>query len=296
MSAGTELRRRIRRKAWSGAAAVTRAVNRLSADQRMRPDFLVVGTQRGGTTSLYKALRQHPAFLPATMHKGVHYFDMAYRRPMSWYLAHFPTRRRAAAATAALGSRVVTGEFSPYYMWHPLAAQRFATDLPGVKVVAMLRDPVERAYSAHAHEFARGFETGPFAQAVELEPQRLAGEIERMVAEPTYASHAVCHQAYLARGRYIEQIERMAGLVGRDRIHLIDSAEFFARPARVLAELCDFLEIPSATGRISFEQHNARPRSAMPDDVRERLRGYFAPYDARLAEWWGRTLSWRADG
>jgi hypothetical protein len=155
---------------------------------------------------------------------------------------------------------------------------------------------VERAYSAHAHELARGFETEPFAAAVRLEPQRLAGEAERMAADPGYSSHAIRHHAYLARGRYVEQLERLAGLVGRDRLHVIDSAEFFTDPAPVYARLCEFLDIPVLPAGIRFERHNARPRSDLPDPLRAGLRDYYAPYDARLAAWWGRTPSWRADG
>lgn len=284
---------RLRQHAWQQAVIVARATGRVSAGRRLLPDFLVVGAQRAGTTSLYQALRQHPGFLPARLRKGVHYFDLDYHRPMSWYRAHFPTRRRAAAAATASGTPVVTGEFSPYYMWHPLAPARIAADLPGVKVVAMLRDPVERAYSAYTHEVARGFETESFERALELEPSRLAGEVGRMTADPRYASHAVAHQAYLGRGRYHEQLVRLAELVGRERLHVIDSAEFFTRPERVFAQLCDFLGIREPAGAIRFAQHNARPRGELPGSLRSRLRDYFAPYDAALARWWGRTPSWR---
>lgn len=284
----------VRRHVWRAAAAAGHAMGRLTADRRRPPDFLVVGTQRGGTTSLYHALRQHPGFLRPWLRKGVHYFDEAYHQPMAWYLAHFPTQRRVAALAAQRGHPVITGEFSPYYMWHPLAPSRIAEDLPGVKLVAMLRDPVERAYSAHAHELARGFETVPFEEAIRLEPRRLEGEAERMLADPTYSSHALRHHAYLARGRYIEQLERLEALVGRERIHLIDSAEFFTDPEPVFASLCEFLGLPPVTEGIRFERHNARPRSRLPESLRAELREYFAPYDARLAAWWGRTPSWRA--
>lgn len=115
-----------------------------------------------------------------------------------------------------------------------------------------------------------------------------------MLADPTYSSHALRHHAYLARGRYIEQLERLEALVGRERIHLIDSAEFFTDPEPVFASLCEFLGLPPVTEGIRFERHNARPRSRLPESLRAELREYFAPYDARLAAWWGRTPSWRA--
>src|SRR5207244_6944401 len=104
-------------------------------------------------------------------------------------------------------------------MFHPLAAKRISRDLPGVKLLVLVRDPVERAYSAYAHELARGYETEPFERALELEDQRLAGEEERIISQPGYVSLSHQHQAYLARGRYAAQLERLEKLFGSDRLH-----------------------------------------------------------------------------
>jgi hypothetical protein len=254
----------------------------------MRPGFLIVGAQRCGTTSLYKTLSQHPAVLPAVLHKGVHYFDTEYGRGQAWYLGHFPTRRLSSPGSAP----AVTGESSPYYMFHPHAPRRIAADLPDARLLVLLRDPVERAYSAHSHELARGYETEPFARALELEPERTAGERERMLADPAYESHHLQHNSYLARGQYIEQLEHLDELFGRDQVHVIDSDEFFTDPQPVFDGVCDFLDLPRTTD-IAFGKHNARSRSPMPASLRARLEDHFAPYDERLAAWWGRVPSWR---
>ena len=178
---------------------VSVTAGRLTSRARMLPGFLIVGAQRCGTTSMYRTLSQHPAVLKAVLHKGVHYFDMNYERGMSWYRAHFPLQPRDQPGPQAF-------ESSPYYLFHPLAAERIARDLPGVRLLVLVRDPVERAYSAHAHETARGFETEPFERALELETTRLAGEEERMAADPGYVSLSHQHHAYCARGRYAEQL------------------------------------------------------------------------------------------
>ena len=272
-----------------------RTSGKLTAGARLAPSFLIAGAQRCGTTSLHKDLAQHPCVLEPIRRKGVHYFDVSYGRGLAWYRGHFPTKRTARRVAEAEGvDRVITGEASPYYMFHPLAPERIARDLPGVKIIVMLRDPVERAYSAHAHEYARGFETEPFERALELEPERLAGEAERLAAQPLAHSHAYRHQAYLARGRYIDQIERMAALFGRDRIHVVDSEAFFIDPEPVFTGVCAFLGLAPMIERITFDKHNARPRTPMPEALRDRLEAYFAPYDERLAAWLGRTPSWRA--
>jgi hypothetical protein len=275
------------------ARATARATGRITASARMTPSFLIVGAQRCGTTSMYKTLSQHPLVLPAVLHKGAHYFDTGYGHGPAWYRGHFPllaTARRAAPSPDRLP---VTGESSPYYMFHPLAGQRIAADLPGVTLLVLLRDPVERAYSAHTHETARGFETEPFERALELEPVRLAGEEARLVADPTYQSHSHQHHAYVTRGRYADQLRRLEGLFGRDRIHVVDSQRFFTDPEPVFAEVVDFLGIGPAGG-IVFDRHNARPRSPMPDSLRRALEDQLADSDAELEKWLGAAPSWRA--
>jgi len=257
----------------------------------MRPGFLIVGAQRCGTTSTFKMLSQHPAVLPAVFHKGVHYFDVAYDRGMPWYLGHFPTKWAANRVAGRIGT-AVTGESSPYYMFHPLAAERIARDLPEVRIIAMLRDPVERAYSAHAHELARGFETEPFERALELEPERIAGEYERLVADPTYDSHHWQHNAYVTRGQYVEQLERLERVFGRERVLPVDSRDLFLEPEKTLRQILDHLGLPHVDG-VRFEQHNARSRAPMPESLRHRLDEHFVPYDERLAAWWGRPPGWR---
>jgi hypothetical protein len=274
------------------AQAVYLTAGRLTSGARMLPGFLIIGAQRCGTTSMYRALSQHPAVLKAVLHKGVHYFDMNYGRNLRWYQAHFPLTAKAGRVQAATGTAALTFESSPYYMFHPLAAVRIASDLPGVKLLVLVRDPVERAYSAHAHELARGYETETFERALELEPRRLSGEAERMTASPGYLSHSHQHHAYRARGQYADQLELLEKQFSADRIHVVDSGDFFARPEPAYDGVLDFLGLPHR-GYPSFERHNARPRSGMPEELRARLDEYFQPYDERLGRWLGDTPSWR---
>jgi hypothetical protein len=269
-----------------------RTLGRATAGLRMTPDFLIVGAQRSGTTSMYRALAQHPSVLRAVLHKGVHYFDVHYDQPMSWYRGHFPLRLTAERVRRRTGVPTQTFESSPYYMFHPLAAERIARDLPDAKLIVLVRDPVERAYSAHAHELARGFETEPFDRALELEEDRLRGETERLLSDPHYESHHHRHNAYVTRGQYVDYLEPLARTVGRDRVHVVDSHDFFTRPEPVYDGVLDFLGLPRGTYP-QFERHNARPRSAMPEALRLRLTEHFAPYDERLAKWLGEAPSWR---
>jgi hypothetical protein len=271
--------------------AISVTVGRVTAPRRMLPAFLIVGAQRCGTTSMYRALAAHPAVRKAVLHKGVHYFDMNYERGIGWYRAHFPL----------LATGRMAFESSPYYMFHPLAAGRIAVDLPGVKLIVLVRDPVERAYSAHAHELARGFESESFDRAIELEPDRLDGEAERITADPGYLSHSHQHHAYLARGRYVEQLDRLERLFGREQIHVVDSGDFFGKPEPVYDGVLEFLGLAGCADRAegagrgypAFERHNARPRSPIPAGLRVELDEYFTPFDEKLTSWLDRVPSWR---
>jgi len=290
MSRGSSLPDPVKRAAQQVAVG---GIGRATARFRALPNVLIAGGQRCGTTSMYRALSQHPAVLKPVLHKGVHYFDTHYDRGLDWYRSYFPlgaTVRRTARRT---GAAPVVFESSPYYGFHPLAAQRFVRDLPGVRLLVLIRDPVERAYSAHAHEVARGFESESFERALELEETRLAGEEQRLIDDPAYVSHAHQHQAYVHRGQYIDLLSRLEAVIGRERMLVIDSHRFFTDPVPVLDRVMSFLDLPSCPD-IRVEQHNARPRAAINDAVGHRLEEHFIPYDERLAEWLGWVPSWRA--
>src|SRR4051812_548805 len=272
----------------------SRSYGRLTAPGRMTPSFLICGGQRCGTTSLYRALAAHPAVLKAVLHKGVHYFDTSYHRGMAWYRGHFPLQRHADKISERYGVPARTFESSPYYMYHPQAAARIARDLPYAKIVVLVRDPVERAYSQHAHEVARGFEPErDFSTALALEPARLHRQEEKLTQDPEYYSFAHQHHAYRARGEYARYLGVMAQHVGRERIHVVESERFFAEPEQTYDDVLDFLGLPTNLERPPFERHNARPRAADMDAViRHELATHYAPHDEALANWLGRLPIW----
>jgi hypothetical protein len=265
------------------------ALGRSTAAHRLAPSFLILGASRAGTTSLFRALLTHPHIAPPPVNKGVRYFDLNYARGWNWYLGHFPLRWTAQAHTR--GATPVAFEASGYYLFHPFAAQRIAKDLPEAKLVAMLRDPVERAYSAWKHETARGYEWEPFERALELETERLRGEVERMRRDISYESFCHRHHSYRSRGEYVDQLERFLTYVPREQLHVIQSEQFFADPQHVYRGLLDFLGLARHEPP-TFDVHNARPSKPMPEGVRAELRRHFAPYDARLETLLGVPVCW----
>jgi hypothetical protein len=271
--------------------AIETMVTRPTSGARLLPDFLIIGAQRCGTTSLYRYLAQHPAVGPVVITKGAHYFSTNYEKGVDWYRSFFPTRWRAAYVRRRSGTDMVTGEASPYYVFHPLAPERVAATLPDVKLVLMVRDPVGRAYSHHRHMIDRGLETLSFEDALDAEPRRLAGQQERIVREPGYLSFDHQHHSYLARGRYIEQLERWDRFFPRERILVVRSEDFFTAPADVYASVLAFLGLPVWTPA-AFPAHNAGSYDEMRTATRDRLREHFAEPNQRLAARLGRDLGW----
>lgn len=261
----------------------------LTAPLRLTPDMIVIGGQRCGTTSLFRALEQHPQMIRPTFNKGINYFDINYHRGPRWYAGHFPLVWRADLAARFKPS--VAFEASGYYLFHPLAPERIARDLPEVKVVAMLRDPVERAYSAWKHESARGYESESFERALQLEEGRTDGEVERMRRDPRYQSRMLRHHAYAARSEYADLLARYYDRFSADQIHVMYSEEFFADPEGEFRRLEGFLGITHHRG-IVFDQHNARQGGAIPPGPCRDLRERFEPQTHTLHQLVGRRPPW----
>lgn len=260
---------------------------RLTAFARALPDFLVVGAAKAGTTSLYEYLSQHPDVRPAAR-KEVHYFDVNHDRGPGWYRARFPV--------AVLKRRTwITGEASPYYLQHPEAPERVRSLLPGVRLIAVLRDPVERAHSHWRHYRRSGEETRPFADVLD-EEERLLPELERRLLDgDTDALDAHRHLGLLARGRYAEQLERWLKVFPREQLLVLESEELFTRPADAYARTLEFLGLRPFTGA-RFEVHNRGSDSGtdISPTLARRLARYYAEPDRRLVALLGHELSWTA--
>jgi hypothetical protein len=258
---------------------------------RPLPEFLVIGAQRSGTTSLYRYLARHPAVAPVLFGKGVHYFDMNFGRGLEWYRSHFPTSAYRAYRKLRTGLEPVTGEGSPYYLFHPLVPERVAETLPSVRVIALLRDPVERAYSHYKHELDRGFEDLSFEDALGAEAERLTGQEAAIRADPRSISYEHLHHAYVGRGMYLEQLQRWREHVPEDRTLILVAEDLFADPDGVYRTALEFLGLsPRSLGQ--YERANSRPSEKMAPEARAMLEERFAGPNRDLSLFLGRELPW----
>jgi hypothetical protein len=272
---------------------VSRTFGRHTAALRMTPNFLMCGGNRCGTTALHRALIEHPLVAPPVLHKGVNYFDVNYPKGPNWYRGHFPVRAVAQRRTGQSERPPLAMEASGYYLDHPAAAHRIARDLPGVKAIVMLRDPVERAHSAHRMNIVRGYDTVTFDEAIELEQERNAGELERMLADPGYASFPDRHFSFVRRGQYADRLEVFFEQLGRENVHVLFSERFSEHPEQEYARVLEFLGLPSHLPAAGFGRWAPSPPAEMSAAARHRLEEHYLPYDDRLEVLLGETLPWR---
>jgi Sulfotransferase domain len=264
---------------------------------RILPSFLVVGAQRAGTTSLFDYLGRHPDVAsPAggeesvAWAKELHFFDDKFWRGVDWYRSFFPTVAGQRVARLR-GGDLVTGEATPYYLFHPAVPGRVAATLPEVRLVALLRDPIERAYSHYQLMCRKGLEQLSFEDAVTAEAERLAGEEERLIADPHYRSYHHRHHAYLARGLYADQLERWLGHFPREQLMVLHAEEFFARPAEMYAQVLAFLGLRPHRPD-NFRHRNRASYAPIDPKLRARLEERLAEPNARLARLLGRDFGW----
>jgi hypothetical protein len=260
----------------------------ITRNARALPDFLLIGGQRCGSTSLYTTLCGHPQVL-AGAHKEPHFFDNNHLRGEDFYRRLFPLRAHLRAR------RAITGEATTHYLSHPAVPERVAAMLPDVRLIAILRDPVERAYSHYQLAHRNGREPLSFEQALAAEPKRLAGEEARLMSDPGYRGEAYGVQSYRTRGLYLEQLEHWWAAFPPERLLVLRSEDMFEQPGEVYAQAVAFLGLRPDTGRTAFAARNQVVYGDMQPETRAELAAFYAEPNRRLEQRLGRSMGWQGD-
>lgn len=242
------------------------------------PDFLGVGAQKGGTTSLHRLLRAHPqVFLPAE--KELHYFSKRYGEGLAWYSAQY----------AAAEPHQRCGEITPYYLFHPEAPRRIHDLLPDMLLIVLLRDPVERALSQYFHSRRLGLEPLELEAALAAETERMAGAAAALArTDGLHLSHQ--EHSYVSRSRYERQLERYGELFPPQQLLMLKSEDLFLQPAVVWEEVQRFLglEVLALPEGTCLRANAGDGEAAVVEQgVREQLRRQLAPTYAAMAERYG---------
>ena len=193
------------------------------------PTFIIGGAQKAGTTALHAMLSQHPAIWMPSNPQETHFFDLEenYGMGVDWYKQQF---------FHAPNGRVV-GQTSPLYLFLAKVPDRIATILPNVKLIFILRNPIDRAYSHYWHSWKKNREYLSFSAALKAEEKRL--------------TRSFCHlrnYSYITRGKYFDQLCRYFDRFTSDQIHIIIYEEMKADPWKKLQETFDFLGVERFPG------------------------------------------------
>ena len=215
-----------------------------------RVDFLIAGMQKAGTFSLYRLLGRHPE-INLSKGKEVHFFDNEAidwsSPPYEQYHRNFPRRRQGQ----------IRGEATPIYIFWPDALERIRAYNPDIKLLLLLRDPIERAYSAFCHQRRKGRETLSFAAAIR-EGRARAGDPKGFGNR---------HFTYVERGFYAAQLRRARALFPASNILPLDSRRLNRDPGSLLAQVARFLGIGAPNGAIEEVHANKRTGGGGPDAV-----------------------------
>ena len=258
---------------------------------KSRPDFLIIGAQKAGTTSLYRYLTQHPEILENNTWKEIRYFDLPenYSKGFGWYLGHFPSKFEK-------GNKL-TCDASPNYIYFNQIPSQIKEELGSIKMIAVLRKPWDRAYSAW--QMYHGFANVSNDNLREIADKRTFAEAIEQELNPE-SNTAQYTYDYIDRGKYVEQLENYYNYFDKDNILILNVDEFRTNIDGVLNRVCDFLNIapfnPETIQEIKQKKHNVGnykfPKTPADEEKLNFLKEYYVPFNEKLYELLGERYNW----
>jgi Sulfotransferase domain len=236
------------------------------------PEFLIIGAQKSGTTSLYQYMCQHPSIRPAGK-KELHFFDKHYHQGIDWYRSFFPPVK--------LFKGIMTGEATPRYLFTPEAPKRVRHQFPGIKMIVLLRNPVYRTYSYYHHNIKRKLEHRSFMEAITASAQMPENDRDGF--------------NYLAWGLYFQQLSHWRNYFPQEQFLIIKSEDFFNHPTHFMDQIFQFLGLENK-GTTEFKQWNRGNYEPLLQEPRQWLTEYFKPHNQQLYQFLGRDMGWEQEG
>ena len=263
-----------------------RNIYALTGPIRSLPDFIIIGTARSGTTSLYYDICQHPCVLPAA-YDELGYFDSNYHLGQNWYRSLFPTLF-SKWLVKQKKQFAITGEDTPFYIWDPIVAKRILKNLPKIKLIVLLRNPVDRAYSNYHLGVRAGTENLSFEDAIKVETKRLEEINEE--SKSSIEKYAI-RRSYLAKGFYADQLKIWFEIFNSNQLLIISTEDLKSNPQKVINKIYNFLEIPDNHKLIPEKQKKA-VYPEMKKETREFLIDFYKKNNTELFSLIGQKFDW----
>jgi len=242
------------------------------------PSVLIIGAQKAGTTSLFDILSQHPEISTSKM-KEVHFADRNWWRGQSWYKRCFPK------------TPSITMEATPNYLFAPFAAERMMQVVPDARCIAILRNPIERAYSHYKYEYRRGGERYSFEDALAAEAERTDSDWARAELDPEFWSFALQHQSYMRRGLYAAHLAKWEAILPRNRLLVIEDQDIFQMPRLTLEKIQAFIGVTQQKNLCLSHKNKGVYKTKKPQFPRT-LTQYFTDDGKALKARYGARFSW----
>ena len=236
------------------------------------PQFAVIGTQKGGTTSLYYYMTQHPQVL-TPIKKEIHFWSSYFELGLDWYLSHFPP--------TSSEQNFLSGEASTNYFDFDCVPDRMYRFLPQTKLIILLRNPVDRAISHYYHSVREGWEHRSFEDAIERQMQKFDRDCDPWNQQGNY----------LTRGMYVTFIKKWMEVFPANQLLILNSQDFYENPGNTLTQVFEFLDIPDRKVQDS-KKYNAGSYASINPSVYQQLRDYYQPYNRELEDYLGMKFSW----
>ena len=265
-----------------------RHVYGITGPLRVLPDFIIIGTMKSGTTSLNYNIAEHPCVLPAA-YDEIGFFDVNFELGFNWYRSLFPTTFQKKSIISKHGS-FVTGEDTPFYFWREDAAIRIKQFLPKTKLLLLLRNPIDRAYSHYMDNFFRNSKIPSFETVIDKEIKTISKDKDYRLSQTNFERYSGT-SSYIAKGFYAEQLKIWFKHFPKEQFCIISTEELSKNPIETMNTVFDFLNLPS------YQLKNPQKRKhkkyvPMEKDTRNYLIEFYKPYNKKLYDLIQKTFDW----
>ena len=268
-----------------------RNINYLTSSSRVFPNFIIIGAVRCGTTSLYQNICEHPNVISAKQDE-IGFFDSNFHLGLDWYKSFFPKNDELQKVKEKEGFGI-TGEDTPFYLWNELACDRILKTIPDCKLIVILRNPVNRAYSNYQLSVRNGKENLSFAEVINIEKNQL-------VRDGIYLDNKINLEKFkhprsnLVKGWYYEQLKIWIEKFPQDQILIISTEELENKPQETMNIVFNFLKLPEYKMK-QFQKLKFVKYENMNQETKQNLLKYFKPKNEKLFTLINKKFEWDND-
>ena len=263
--------------------SLKRAYRIMTNQLRVLPDFVVIGSTKSGTTSLHYYLIQHPGIISE---RNVHFFEYMQTNSIEWYRAYFPTKAYKNFKKLTVGEQTAT------YLSHPLIPKRIHTTIPNAKLIVVLRNPVDRAYSNYTHQVREGIEKRTFEEAIKSELKRIEickNNSEYKINNDDFSNHVIF--SYLRHGIYVDFIKAWMEFFTKEQFLILPTYDLNNNRAKFLKQVFDYLNVQNFEIK-DVERQNVGEYKKLDKSMRKFLVDYYRPHNERLFKLLEKNFDW----